>query len=107
MVTNLVAQRAVAAAAIVDGTGEAMRLEPIQVPKLSNDRLLEVVADLGVIPGGVPVRFTNHVTLTAQKPWVDGKGYLNAINLRSFYADGPGMHFIPEAGQPTGHLEVG
>ena len=49
-----------------------------------------------------------HVILSAQVPWVEDRGYLNAINPRTVWSDSPNMGFIPPpyGGNIEGRLEV-
>src|SRR5262245_15875719 len=50
---------------------------------------------------------THHATLSAQVPWVDGRGYLNLVNPQSFFADDPNVGFIaPMGGNVEGKIEV-
>jgi hypothetical protein len=50
----------------------------------------------------------HHATLSAQVPWVEGRGYLNLINPQSFFADDPNVGFISpvDSGNVEGKIEV-
>lgn len=48
---------------------------------------------------------TEHVALSARHPWVEDKGWIDALNPRSIFADAPNMSFVPEAGQPEGRID--
>lgn len=87
-------------------SGEARRLEAIGPRKLSKKNLAKALEDVGMVPKGGSFDLTSHVLLSAQTPWIDGKGYLDALNPRSWFSDGPNIGFVPEPGQPKGRLDV-
>lgn len=99
--------RHAASVAIVDqASGKARRVEPTKMSRLDKTKLIAVLKETGMTTKDGSVELTSHVVLTAQNPWEENKGYLNALNARTWFADGPSVNFVPEAGQPTGRLEA-
>ena len=88
-------------------TGKARNANPVMKPEpLAGAQLASVLEAIEFRPMNGSGTLTEHVTLSARHPWVDGKGWIDAINPRSFFADSPNIGFVPEAGQPEGRIEV-
>ncbi|MEZ5332428.1 MAG: hypothetical protein R2991_10335 [Thermoanaerobaculia bacterium] len=96
----------VVAATLDVASGEARRLEAIGPRRLSKKKLAKALEDVGMVPKGGSFDLTSHVLLSPQTPWVEGKGYLDALNPRTWFSDGPNISFLPESGQPKGRLDV-
>ena len=88
-------------------TGKARNANPVMKPEpLAGAQLASVLEAIEFRPMNGSGTLTEHVTLSARHPWVDGKGWIDAINPRSFFADSPNIGFVPEAGHPEGRIEV-
>ena len=88
-------------------TGQMQRAKPAQRPKKMPLKLLkEALEGLQLIPLNDDTTLTPYVTLSPQTPYAAGKGWLEAIHARTFFAANPSMSWIPEAGQITGFLDV-
>ena len=79
----------------------AARPERLVGPKLSS-----VLDTLKFRPKNGSGTLTEHVALSPRQPWVDGKGWLDALNPRSWFSDASNMGFVPENGQPDGRVEI-
>ena len=99
---------AAATVAVIGGSGEARRRAEAARPKLlSAQEISRAVRQLGGSIGTKNHVGGHHVSLSAQVPWVDGRGYLNLINPQSFFSDGPNVGFIsPTGGNVEGGIEV-
>jgi len=92
-------------AAVLDAnSGKIERIQPVTRPeKLSVKQVVEKLKDLKVVPKDSHTG-TEFITLSAQRTWVENKGWLEAVNPRTLYASEPNMSWVPEQGQPVGHL---
>jgi hypothetical protein len=93
---------------LVGGSKEARRQAQAQRPAyFSRDEIRRIAEKLG---GGITttdLQGEPHVTLSAQVPWVEDRGYLNLINPQSVFADDPNAGFVtPFDGNVEGKLEV-
>lgn len=94
-------------AVLVDSaSGEAQKLPPVEISRMSEAKLADVLGEMGMMPKDGTMNLTSHVTLSARTPWIEAKGYLSALNPRTVFPDDPAMWFAPESGQPTGRLEI-
>jgi hypothetical protein len=94
--------------ALIGGSAAARQQAEASRPRRYGKReVAKLVATLG---RGVVAKShlgAPHVTLSAQVPWVEGRGYLNLINPQSFFADGPNVGFIaPYDDNVEGKIEV-
>ncbi len=97
-------------AALLDAvSGKGVRIAAQKRPmKLSAAHVLEQLIQLKVVKKDAHKSLETYVTLSPQHPWEDDKGWLEALNPRSFFSNGshPNMSWVPEEGQPTGYLDI-
>ncbi len=93
-------------AGVLDRKGNAQRIEPRTFTRLDKAAFLSALVDARIVPTNHHIELTTHVVLSAQVPWVEDRGYLDLLNPRSVFPDGPNIGFVPEAGQPTGRADA-
>lgn len=94
------------AASLNHETGKAQVADLAQKPEpLAGAHLARVLDSIEFRPKDGSGTVTNYVTLSPRHPWVDGKGWIDALNPRSVFSNAPNMSFVPEDGQPEGRIE--
>lgn len=95
-------------AAVIDhDSGRMDRMAVSERPEsMSFDKLQQALQGLELLDSHDEWTVKEYVTLSPRTPWVEGKGWLEAINVRSFHSNGPNMGWIPESGQPQGYLDI-